>query len=118
MSYQYQCPTLQGFRRVHLSRADHNRILKNRQLKWFARCEYFMKADQFLIHTFTNAPAVALSVLAFPVMLLLHGVLNRDLWSEQRRLMSQRRSGSFIKDQFTLRDHDEPSQELIKAVKP
>ena len=118
MTYEYVDPRTQGWRRVRLSRADHNRIFSKRQVRWFNRYEYFMKDGEFLMHRFITWPAVGLSLLVFPVMLLVHGVANRDLWREYADLMRQKKTGNFVFEGFRLLPHAAVAQELTKAVKP
>lgn len=117
MAYQYIDPTLSGYRRVKLSKADHRRLLPNHPLKWHKRFEYYICDTDLLVHCFVSPPAIVLNTLLFPIALLLYGVANfKEVWRDHAKTLRQKHYGSFTSDKVWARC--EAFDDFLRAVKP
>lgn len=116
MTYQYVNPREKGFRRVKISRADHRRIFPKRVRNWATKYEYYLRDVEFQMHRFPSTLFVVLCLATFPLMLLIHGFANRDLWKEYRSLLQPKKYGRFSADGVWASNNAFP--EILKAVKP
>lgn len=116
MTYEHKDPIQNGYRRVNLSRTDHNRLFPSRRTGWQHSFEYYLSETDFLLLRFVSLPAIAVNVILFPVLLVVHGVANRSLWRELFDLFRQKASGSFSSDKVWARSNS--FADIVKAVKP
>lgn len=107
MTYQYKDPLTQGYRRVRLSKAQHNNLFPNRKIKWTDKYEYYLSEDMFLLHKYLSLPAVVLNILLFPISLLCFGLSNfKDVLREHKEILSQKKYGKFSGDACYKSDED------------
>ncbi|GLT20434.1 hypothetical protein GCM10007938_42190 [Vibrio zhanjiangensis] len=101
MSYQFKYTEENGYQQVKVSKKDHNATFKYRQIKWSQRYEYYLNEERghFVMIRLTSLPAKLVSILCYPVIVLLHGLVNykeinqeiSDQWYEKVR-------GRFVAD--------------------
>lgn len=101
MSYKFKYTKDSGYQQVQMSKKDHNTIFKNRQIRWHQKYEYFLNEERghFVMICLTSLTCKLVSILGYPVMVLLHGLANYkeinqyiiDQWHEKEK-------GKFISD--------------------
>ncbi|ELX7527357.1 hypothetical protein SKP09_004490 [Vibrio parahaemolyticus] len=95
MGYEFKYTEDNGYRKVSISKKDHNDMFQYRQIKWYYKYEYYLNEElgHFVMIRLTSAPAKLINVLGYPVMILLHGLANykeinqylSDMWNEKER---------------------------------
>lgn len=97
--YTYENPLDKGYKQFKLTKQQHNKIFKYRQLKWFDKYEYYYNNHTIIIHRFCNLKGIIINTLLFPVYILTHGLLNfKELLREFKELYNQKKYGSFTSD--------------------
>lgn len=64
--------------KIKISRKDHNTLFPYDKIKCNRYCEYYLDANILIIHRF-NSCLIKSFVLAYPLIILLYGILN---WKE------------------------------------
>ena len=109
-TYEYVCPTAQGYKRVYISRKDHNRIFPNRPIKSCAvKYLYFLKEDgehshfkMYLVHRLWWK---FIACLLYPIALLIYGLANfKEVNREYRDVLFELQIGSFSADTSNPKD--------------
>ena len=98
MTYTYKDPLLAGYRRAHLPSKVHDRFFRYRKRNWKTRVEYYVREDRILVQYFVSWPVAILCLLAAPLVFALYGLANSEVWGEYRRMLNQRKYGSFQQD--------------------
>lgn len=97
--YIYQNPIDLGYKQFKLTKQQHNKLFKYRQLKWNNKYEYYYNENTIILHRFCNMQGIILNTLLFPIYVLLHGFVNfKELLNEFKRMYNQKKYGSFISD--------------------
>ncbi len=94
--YKYEDPLDRGFRKFRITKKQHNKLFKYRQIKWRDRYEYYYDDNFILLYNFTNWKAIVLFTLLFPVVLLLEGLWGVTEHYEQ--LYNQKKYRTFSAD--------------------
>jgi len=117
--YVYENPLSNGYKQFKLSKKQHNKLFKYRQIKWYHKYEYFYSKDDVILHRFFNYKAVTLSTLLFPVSILLTGIINiKECWQDLQKMYNQKKYGAFSADQIESdTDRYDQIMEIIKIVK-
>lgn len=101
MGYEFKYTEDNGFQKVHISKKDHNDMFEYRQIKWCDKYEYYLNEDtgQFVMIKLTSFPAKILATVAYPLLILLHGIVNyKEVNTEIYRMWNQKKTGSFSGD--------------------
>lgn len=103
MQYEYQCPTAKGYKRIKVSKAQHNSVFKYRKrtlLKSLVhRQEYYDNGNQIIVQHLPTLITKILCVVLLPVNLLFYGVGNLDeLMKDTKRIIQPKKHGSFSSD--------------------
>ncbi len=95
MSYLFPYTEENGYKQVYISKKDHNDMFEFRQIKIAAKYEYYLNEDKghFIMIKLVNLPSRVLVSLAYPVIVLLHGLANYkeinkelgDMWYPKER---------------------------------
>lgn len=96
MTYTYRDPLLDGYRRANLPRKVHDRFFRYRKRNWRTRVEYYVREDRILVQYFVSRPMVVLGLLAASLVFALYGIANNEVWDEYRRVLNQKKYGSFM----------------------
>lgn len=115
--YKYINPIGQGYTKFKLTKKQHNKIFKNRKIKWNSKIEYYYNDNQIIIHRFTNRKAILLTTILLPVFVLLHGITNiKEIWKELLELYNQKETGSFVSDHIWKKESRyEQIMDIIKS---
>lgn len=100
MIYNYKDPAESGFKKIKLTRRQHNYLFKYRPRKWYQRVEYYISPEKFRMEIYTGRVAIFLIVALFPVNFLMAGLSNiGELLRDYKRLLNERGCGAFICDE-------------------
>lgn len=112
----YSDPKDRGFKQFRITRQQHNALFKQRQLKWSHRYEYYYNEDMILLHGFMNPLGVALNILLFPVLLLIHGLSNtKEVAKELKKMLNQKKYIQYIVD--TVPKGSEMYDKIMEIIK-
>ena len=103
MKYEYQCPTTKGYKRIKVSKAQHNSVFKygKRTLlkSLVQKQEYYDNGNQIIVQHLPTLITKILCVVLLPVNLLFYGVGNLDeLIKDTKRIIQPKKYGSFSSD--------------------
>ena len=95
MSYKYEDPKENGYRQVYITRKQHNKTFKYRQLKWYQRAEYYLSNDDTkcaILHTYTNIIGIVSTIIYFPLCVLINGFGEiKEILKDYKKLFNQRK---------------------------
>lgn len=98
-NYIYKSPLEQGYKQFKLTKKQHNKLFKNRLIKWCDRYEYYYNNNEVILHRFGNWKAIIIQTILFPVYLLLYGYI--DIKDEFKEIYNQKKYGAFLSDSVT-----------------
>lgn len=107
--YKYKCPTEYGMKKVKVTRKQHNEMFNKRKLKWGQRAEYYidLEKDRGEIHFFANNLGIIVTILLFPMLVLINGIGNiKELIDEYSEFFNKKEKGAFTKDSFSPSRYD------------
>lgn len=115
-SYTYVNPCENGYDKISLTKKQHNQLFSKRQTGWKDKYEYFISADEFLMHRYTSLVVKALNVVIYPLNILCAGINNiNELNIEYRRMFNEKACGAFSGDNvFAGSDKYKEIESLIK----
>lgn len=97
--YIYKDPLKNGYKQFKLTKKQHNKLFKYRQIKWYDRYKYYYNENEVILHKFVNWKGVIFETILFPVNLLLNGIYNfKELINSYKRLYNQKKTGYFSGD--------------------
>ena len=97
--YVYRNPLDNGYKQFKLTKQQHNKLFKYRQIKWCDKYEYYYKDNRILIHKFGNWKLIILQTVLFPFNVLYAGFSNfKELIDEYKSMYNQKKYGSFVAD--------------------
>lgn len=118
MSYVFKYTEANGYRKVFISKSDHNRIFKYRQIKWHHKYEYFLNDnnDHFVMIRLTSFLGKILDTSIYPITVLIHGItrikeVNREIYE----IWNEKKTGTFSCDDANKNYKN--WNELISAIK-
>jgi len=115
-NYIYKNPLDQGHKQFYLTKKQHNKLFKNRQIKWYDKYEYYYNDNCILLHKFYNLKAIILSTILLPIIVLMEGLINiKETMYDYKSLCNQKRSGSFSGDDICK--GTDMYNEVMKAIK-
>ncbi len=101
-NYVYTNPLDEGYKQFNLTKKQHNKLFKYRQIKWCNKYEYYYNDNEILLHKFINLPAKILTTILFPFYSLFYGVGNiKELVQEMKEGYNQKKYGSFTGDSIS-----------------
>lgn len=109
MSYTFRYTEENGYKRVHISKKDHNALFINRQIKWSDKYEYLLNEEKghLVILRLRSLPVKVFITAFYPIILLLHGLANfEEVNKDIINLWNQKKSGSFSADDCHENDKD------------
>jgi hypothetical protein len=117
--YKYDDPLETGHKRFYLTKKQHNELFKFRKIRWADKYEYYYNEHHIILHKFTNMRAKILATLAFPFMIIIHGVVNfNELIKDYKRLYNEKKYGSFVSDHISKGSNKyEEVMKFIKMIK-
>jgi len=101
-NYIYTNPLDKGYKQFKLTKKQHNKLFKYRQMRWCDKYEYYYNGNEILIHKFINLPTKILATILFPFYLLFYGMGNfKELIKEMKSGYNQKKYGAFSVDSTT-----------------
>lgn len=102
MTYQYIDPLDNGFERINVSRANHNKLFKHKQRTFlkdiFTTVEYYENKEcvrvQFVPSLFSKVILLTIS----PVLILFYGLANKDTYTDIKKTLFAKKYGAFTVD--------------------
>lgn len=101
--YTYKSPLDQGYTKIKVSKDKHNQVFIYQQRTFFkslvSKYDYFSKGNEVIAENVPTLFGKVLTVLLFPVFLILGGVFNyKELIDDTKRILFPRRYGSFTRN--------------------
>ena len=100
--YEYIDPISKGFKRIKVSRKNHNQVFKYRKRSFLKdltnTTEYYENSGVILVQ---NVPSVFGKVLLFvfsPIVIIYHGIGNKEIYTDIKRALFAKRYGAFTSD--------------------
>ena len=112
IDYKYECPSERGYSRLRLKGKDKKTILKFRKNNLFQKQVWWLSEDKSHVEVEHYATFLAkfLQILLFPIYGLMYGFFNHELYDDYKRLLFQKRYGSFSSDVINLERHKHIAQ--------
>lgn len=112
--YKYECPSEKGYSRLRLKSKDKKAILKYRKNNLFQKQVWWLSGDKSHVRVehYVSFLGKFLGILFFPVEGLMNGFFNRELYRDYKRLLFQKKYGSFSSDVIFLDRHKHVAQKL------
>ncbi|HCE3428274.1 TPA: hypothetical protein NG603_004451 [Vibrio parahaemolyticus] len=101
MAYTFRYTEENGYKKVHMSKKDHNALFVYRQIKWNCKYEYLLneQTGHFVMLRLASLPAKVLLIVCYPLIVLLNGLANiKEVNKEVRDLFLPKENGSFTAD--------------------
>ena len=118
-NYEYKNPIDQGYKQFHLTKSQHNKLFEHRQIKWHDKYEYYYNDKEIIMHNYNNWKSITLYTLAFPILLIYHGLSNiKETISDYKELFNQKKYGSFVSDSvYKDKNKECLYEEIMKVIK-
>jgi hypothetical protein len=114
-TYKYDNLIDMGYKQVHLTKKQHNTIVKRRKKNWKNRYEYYLNEDRIIVQEFSSKILIILSVLLYPISVLFAGLSNfKELNRDLKRLLNEKKYGSFSEEWITK--NTEQYKEIIRLI--
>jgi hypothetical protein len=98
-NYTYKDPLKIGYKQFKLTKKQHNKLFKYRQIKWQDKYEYYYNDKEVILHKFYNWKVIVLQIVFLPIIILLNGLINiKETWKDTIKLFKQKETGYFIGD--------------------
>jgi uncharacterized protein with ParB-like and HNH nuclease domain len=102
LTYVYKSPLDQGYTKIKVSKDKHNLIFKHPQRTFLKslvnRWDYFRKGNEVIAENVPTLFGKVLTVLLFPLFLILSGVLNyKEIIDAMKGVLSPRKYGRFTR---------------------
>ena len=115
MSYQYKDPTCEGFKRIKVSKNNHNKVFKYNN-RTFIRdllttVEYYEKDDCIKVQIVPSLLGKLLLIVISPIHILIHGLVNKDAYRDILRGLFPKKYGAFLSHVFW----DETQIKILKG---
>ena len=101
--YEFKYTPENGYYMATMSRKDHNKLFERRHVNVWQSYTYAVNEEKGHIVMMRHASpfAIVLSILAYPFIMLIHGIANhREIHDEYKRNINWRRYGSFCCDEI------------------
>ena len=113
--YIYINPEDKGFKKIKLTKKQHNKLFPKRKIKFGENYEYYISDDYFEMHRFYGTIIIILNTILFPVLLLFYGLSNfKETFNDVSSLYHQKKTGSFVSD--TVWKDSETYKEIISII--
>lgn len=102
-----------------MSREKHNKLFDKRQINIWQSYTYAVNEEKGHIVMMRHASpfAIALSILAYPFIMLIHGIANyKEIHDEYKRNLNWRRYGSFCCDEILKRQSNSLYQDVMAKI--
>ncbi|OMD76872.1 MULTISPECIES: hypothetical protein [Paenibacillus] len=113
--YKYDDLLDSGYELIHLTKKQHNSIIKRRKKNWKNRYEYYLNEDRVIMQEFSSRLLITLNIILYPILVLMAGFSNfKDLNRDLKRLFNEKKYGSFVEDWITK--NTEQYKEIIRLI--
>jgi hypothetical protein len=97
--YVYKDPLENGYKQFKLTKKQHNKLFKHRQMKWYDKYEYYYNDKEVVLHKFISWKGVIFETIMFPINLLINGLGNfKEIVDTYKKLYNQKEHGYFSSD--------------------
>ena len=109
-----------NYRKIKLSKRFHNEHFTYRQIKWYTGLrtsyEYLISEEntRLILCKFTSLIGKIICCLILPIEIIVHGIGNiKELITEYKRMLFQKKYGSFLSDTIWLQSNNIENQFYI-----
>lgn len=117
--YEFKYTPENGYYMAKVSRNKHNEMFEHRQIDKWQSYTYAVNEDKGHIVMMRHAStfAIALSILAYPFIMLIHGIANyKEINDEYKRNLNWKCYGSFCCDEVWKSWNVETYQKIMGAI--
>ena len=109
--YKYKCPTNNGYKKIKLTRNEHNKFLRNKR-DWRYKYDYYTKITNnnvfILVEETPNKLASFLELLCIPISIAMYGIsrlkeYSSDVW---QTLIDPKEFGKHFNYDFEVKDKE------------
>lgn len=87
------------YKQFKLTKKQHNRLFKHRQIKWCDKYEYYYNDSCVILYKFINWKGILLMTVLFPFNVLYAGLGDfKETISDYKKMYNQKKYGSFSSD--------------------
>ena len=72
-TFKYKSPTEDGYKKIKLTKKQHNKLFKYRQMIWYDKYDYYLKGDNIIIERTNNILFKIVLTLAAPFLIIVEG---------------------------------------------
>lgn len=117
--YEFKYTPENGYYMAKMGRKDHNKLFEKRQINIWQSYTYAVNEEKGHIVMMRHASplAIALSILAYPFIMLIHGIANhKEINDEYKRGINWKRYGSFSCDEIRKCKSDSLYQDVMAKI--
>ena len=112
--YKYKNPLDLGYKKVKINKKTHDIFFPHMKARWIKRFEYYVKDSDFLIHQFDSYTCIFLNLITFPLVGLMHGFFNKEVFRDYKRMLFPKKNGAFVEDKIWSSSNK--YQEIINSL--
>lgn len=117
--YEFKYTPENGYYMAKMSRKEHNKLFEKRQVNIWQSYAYAVNEEKGRIVIMRHASplAIALSIVAYPFIMLIHGIANhKEINDEYSRALNWKQRGSFSCDEIRKCKSDSMYQDVISKL--
>ena len=117
--YEFKYTPENGYYMATMSRKEHSKLFERRQVNIWQSYTYAVNEEKGHIVMMRHASpfAIVLSILAYPFIMLIHGIANyKEIHDECKRNLNWRRYGSFCCDEILKRQSNSLYQDVLSKL--
>ena len=117
MKYKYKDPREMGFKKVKISKKDHNKLFPKNKVGFFQRYEYFLHEEigQIITHKYTSYKIFIWIIPVTPFAIFWHGF--KEYISEVKDIINEKEKGHFVATSIYKNRGPNTYDNFLKMVK-
>lgn len=115
--YQYIDPISKGFKRIKVSRSNHNKVFKYRKRSFIkdllTTVEYYENSECIQVQSVPSIFRKTFLLSISPLLIIYYGIGNKEIYNEIKRNLFAKKCGAFTSDCI----YDKETIDILKGIK-
>ena len=107
--YTYVDPISQGFKRIKVSRNNHNKVFKYQERSFLkdlmTTTEYYENSEGVKVQKVPSVLGKVLLLIISPLLIIYYGISNKETYDEIKRTLFAKKYGAFVSDLIFDKEH-------------
>ena len=99
--YKYKDPVDNGYKKIFLSKKNHNAIFQKRKIDFFHHYDYYIKNDCFILHRTFNLKGKIALTFTLPIFIILNLSEAKETFIDYWKMLFSKKYGRFTSDMIT-----------------